>query len=448
MQSRPALLAVFFLFSLGHPRAETPSARWKLHVFTTGRDRIAPSFLGGFVTGWSPIQAYVLENSDHKLILFDTGLNHQAATDPFYCNCWTHVAADYDLRAGEDLPTQMQRAGLEPANVTHVVLSHPHSDHTGEVMSFASAQVWIGARDLEWAAGQSTVRAVHLWEFANAPHLHRDIPSSLTGEGQGGGGVDLLGDGTLTLLSFPGHTPGSQALLVKLPNGPLLLAGDAYANTRAAQWVRSGHAPGGLHAKAPQMAKSLAAIDALIAATPGLVVLGGHESEIPPRADIVVHAFSVEPTAAPLSIWDESRATLSLGPAVTSVGPSSPTLGVYGGLTYDVLPCFSLDTVVNTSFRLSGNARRLGNTYLDARYNFPIAENFLAFVNAGPALLFVESDHDGQFAFASGAVFGGGLLRHLGSAFDLRADVTASFAFGDVSQHLALTAGLGLGMRL
>jgi N-acyl homoserine lactone hydrolase len=38
----------------------------------------------------------------------------------------------------------------------------------------------------------------------------------------------VFGDSSVTLISTPGHTPGHQSLLVKLPKtGPLLLSGDA-----------------------------------------------------------------------------------------------------------------------------------------------------------------------------------------------------------------------------
>ncbi len=40
---------------------------------------------------------------------------------------------------------------------------------------------------------------------------------------------DVFGDGTVVLKTTPGHTPGHQALFVKLAKtGPLLLAGDLY----------------------------------------------------------------------------------------------------------------------------------------------------------------------------------------------------------------------------
>jgi glyoxylase-like metal-dependent hydrolase (beta-lactamase superfamily II) len=42
------------------------------------------------------------------------------------------------------------------------------------------------------------------------------------------GDHDLFGDGTMQLLSTPGHTPGHQSILLQLPEtGPVLLSGDA-----------------------------------------------------------------------------------------------------------------------------------------------------------------------------------------------------------------------------
>ncbi len=42
------------------------------------------------------------------------------------------------------------------------------------------------------------------------------------------GDRDVFGDGSVTVLATPGHTPGHQSLLVRLrATGPVLLSGDA-----------------------------------------------------------------------------------------------------------------------------------------------------------------------------------------------------------------------------
>ena len=43
------------------------------------------------------------------------------------------------------------------------------------------------------------------------------------------GDHDVFGDGSVTIVSASGHTPGHQVLLLKLKNfGPLVLSGDLY----------------------------------------------------------------------------------------------------------------------------------------------------------------------------------------------------------------------------
>ena len=38
---------------------------------------------------------------------------------------------------------------------------------------------------------------------------------------------DVFGDGAVTIIPTPGHTPGNQSVCVELPSGPLVLAADA-----------------------------------------------------------------------------------------------------------------------------------------------------------------------------------------------------------------------------
>lgn len=52
------------------------------------------------------------------------------------------------------------------------------------------------------------------------------------------GDRDVFGDGSVVILATPGHTPGSTALLVRLPKtGPVLLSGDVVH--LEAQWPLS-----------------------------------------------------------------------------------------------------------------------------------------------------------------------------------------------------------------
>jgi glyoxylase-like metal-dependent hydrolase (beta-lactamase superfamily II) len=110
------------------------------------------------------------------------------------------------------LAADLDMLGVRPADIAYVAVSHTHADHVGNVDLFADATLLIQKAELDWAfaAGRP------------AP-FRRDRPTrALEGD------LDVFGDGSVTLLSTPGHTPGHQSLLVHLANtGWIVLTGDA-----------------------------------------------------------------------------------------------------------------------------------------------------------------------------------------------------------------------------
>jgi glyoxylase-like metal-dependent hydrolase (beta-lactamase superfamily II) len=117
----------------------------------------------------------------------------------------------------------LRTLGVDPAKVARVGISHYHADHTGQARDFPAATLMIGAGD--WAA---------LTAKDTAPGFGAPDPAPLAHWIAGGGKVDqvrgdkdVFGDGTVTMLDMPGHTPGHHSLLVKLKRGgPVLLTGD------------------------------------------------------------------------------------------------------------------------------------------------------------------------------------------------------------------------------
>ena len=85
--------------------------------------------------------------------------------------------------------------------------------------------------------------------------------------------LDVMGDGSLTLLATPGHTAGSVSLLVRRgARPPLLLAGDL---TYGAELLQRGQLPG--VGTRRQLAESTRKVLALEQQLPGLVVLPAHD---------------------------------------------------------------------------------------------------------------------------------------------------------------------------
>src|SRR5262249_33783407 len=118
------------------------------------------------------------------------------------------------------LPEELATLGVKPEQIAIVGISHYHFDHTGQAQTFPQAKLLMGKPDLD-ALKSAPV------PFGADPKL---LAHWLT---EGGaveaviGDKDVYGDGTVTMLSMPGHTPGSYALLVRLKQkGNVLLSGD------------------------------------------------------------------------------------------------------------------------------------------------------------------------------------------------------------------------------
>ncbi len=141
--------------------------------------------------------------------LWDTGIADSVAAMPNGL-----VPADpkaVTWRRPKTLQAQLEQLGLKPDDVRAMAVSHTHPDHIGNVELFPQAMLYVQKAEYDWPGAD------------NAPRFKPSHPVELlTGD------KDVFGDGSLTILSTPGHTPGHQSLLVKLPKtGAVLLSGDA-----------------------------------------------------------------------------------------------------------------------------------------------------------------------------------------------------------------------------
>lgn len=109
------------------------------------------------------------------------------------------------------LAAQLAELGVKPSEVTGMAVSHTHPDHVGNVEMFPNAMLYVQKAEYDWP------------DAKGGPRFRPGHPAT-TLEGD----RDVFGDGSLTIVSTPGHTPGHQSLLVRLPKtGAVLLSGDA-----------------------------------------------------------------------------------------------------------------------------------------------------------------------------------------------------------------------------
>jgi len=227
-----------------------------------------------------PINVYVIEHR-HGLVLFDTGQDRASVTDPDYFPAGPlRIAyrrlARFDIPADQTLSAQLRGIGYDPADVDLAVVSHLHQDHIGGLGELPNARIVVSAAEYRTMASPMA-------EANGVLRRHLEFPSSrwmpVAFERLGGlegfeRGYDLFGDGSLTVLSTPGHTPGSVSLLVDRPQtNSLLLVGDVTYD--AARMLTHGSLPG--VGKRTQLADTTQRIRQLHRSRPDLQIMAAHD---------------------------------------------------------------------------------------------------------------------------------------------------------------------------
>jgi N-acyl homoserine lactone hydrolase len=146
--------------------------------------------------GWSTI---ALVRGEGRVILVDVG--------------------SFSMRKG--LTEQLAKRGLEPEDVTDVILSHSHYDHSLNWILFRHARIIIGARELAWSLNEP-------WGEGPVPELYmRELESWPT--------LLPVADGQEFMPGFkahaaPGHTPGHLVYVLEGEKSDAVFTGDAAKN--------------------------------------------------------------------------------------------------------------------------------------------------------------------------------------------------------------------------
>jgi N-acyl homoserine lactone hydrolase len=158
-------------------------------------------------------------------LIWDTGVFPDDAWTPTGSPIDQHIVLpdgqERSVTVVKSLKAQLAEIGYAPAQITYLVLSHYHYDHTANANEFAGS-TWL-ARPIEREAmfaekAPPTTRPDTYSALRDCKTVNIDKDE-----------YDVFGDGKVILKFTPGHTPGHQSIFLKLAKtGPVLLSGDLY----------------------------------------------------------------------------------------------------------------------------------------------------------------------------------------------------------------------------
>jgi N-acyl homoserine lactone hydrolase len=146
--------------------------------------------------GWSSV---VLLRAHDRIVLIDTG--------------------GFSMRAM--LIKRFAERGLKPTDITDLLLTHSHHDHSVNWTMFPKARIVIGANELEWSLkepwGIGPVPELYVRELNTWPTVHKAADGEEVFPG-------------ITAHLAPGHTPGCLVFVLRAGERDVIFAGDAAKN--------------------------------------------------------------------------------------------------------------------------------------------------------------------------------------------------------------------------
>ncbi|MFC4018139.1 MBL fold metallo-hydrolase [Micromonospora sp. GCM10011542] len=189
------------------PRAEAfpeaSAAHWR------EADRRDPASVTADGRWWLPFRSFALRSGDGPVTLVDASIG--PADSP---------AASWAPVPGR-LPTELAAAGIDPADVHTVVLTHLHSDHIGWAVTGTPGRPYF----------PNASYLVQRAELDAMETINPGLPAGLVAPLRAAGQLRVV-DGETTLypgvrlLPTPGHTAGHQSVLLEAADERLLLTGD------------------------------------------------------------------------------------------------------------------------------------------------------------------------------------------------------------------------------
>jgi glyoxylase-like metal-dependent hydrolase (beta-lactamase superfamily II) len=210
------LLGLLLAFAVPHAWSNAP----RLYVFDCGlirHDDITNYGLKNTDTDVRElfVPCYLIENGKQRL-LWDGGLP-LAYVGRTNFEVLEGAYVTYEV----SLIDQLAAMGLSPDDIDYIAFSHFHLDHVGAGNAFVNSHLLIQKTEHEAAFEHAEDNEIF------DPTLYDKLADAETTLLNGD--HDVFGDGSVVIISAPGHTPGHQVLYLELANtGRIVLSGDLY----------------------------------------------------------------------------------------------------------------------------------------------------------------------------------------------------------------------------
>jgi glyoxylase-like metal-dependent hydrolase (beta-lactamase superfamily II) len=228
-----------------------------------------------------PIVAFLVEHPGAGPILIDTGLDPVAADDlkqTFGRLLARTGGRTFSVDPSQAVRVQLHARDVDPDEVRYVVMTHLHYDHASGMSQFPDATFLL--TDREWQAAHAPFRLLHGYvaKHFRDPFAYRTLDfesARASSYSTFGRSLDLLGDGSVRLLSTPGHTHGHLSVVLRTATREVLVAGDAVYTRHT---LATGHRPA-LMEDEHLFSRSLRELQLYARQNPDALVIPGHDME-------------------------------------------------------------------------------------------------------------------------------------------------------------------------
>jgi N-acyl homoserine lactone hydrolase len=180
--------------------------------------------LGWNWADWMPIVSYAIVHPEGA-VLVDTGPSPRInEPDYFACDKRDEFLYRRNLRfavpPGDTLAPRLAQAGIDPAAVTTLVVTHFHGDPVGGIDVVPAAKLYTGAGNWPTHVGAFTCH-IPATRATRAP-VYEDQPVAGIARS-----MSLTRDGRVRIMPLPGHAPGHVGVAVIDGGRTWLMVGDA-----------------------------------------------------------------------------------------------------------------------------------------------------------------------------------------------------------------------------